>query len=358
MSLQSRLFRDSSRLQQCLVSDPAHVLSGDRGDHVALIQTALQTLDQADISGAELGQQLYGPSTAAAVLRYKQRRNIINFSYQTRADDIVGKMTIQSLDTELAGRERQHFRLLLSFGVADSAPRMAILAQNHPLPAAWAKQLAEAHKPNVVVVTSPANGTPEANVAAIKQAIAAANHGLVVFSVGHGIVVQGFKDQGGFDCADNKQMRLGGRGSFTDPVTFVDVFYDDKPPPGSILKLSDRENDEKNKPAGSERRLKNWNIYLDLCKAFVSGKPAGVLLLTCNVGQATGFLKKVATQWQTPIIGYNQFTTYQGGFSKGRVRSIFDADLGKQNATDPGSNTPFAEVMFPLSLTKMVHVRP
>lgn len=292
------------------------------------------------------------------MLRYKQQRNVINTSYQTRADNIVGKMTIQSLDAEMVAREGQHFRLLVAFGVADTAPKMAILAQNHPLPAAWAKQVNEAFKPNVVVVTSPARGTPEANVAAIKQAIAAANHGLVVFSVGHGIVVQGFEDQGGFDCADNKAMRLGGKGSFRDPVTFVDVFYDDKPPPGSTLKLSDRENDQKNKPTGSERRLKNWNTYLDLCKAFVSGKPAGVLLLTCNVGRATGFLKKVATQWQTPIIGYTQFTTYQGGFPKGRVRSIFDSDLNKQNAADAGSNTAFAEVMFPLSMTKMVQVRP
>jgi peptidoglycan hydrolase-like protein with peptidoglycan-binding domain len=358
MPLQSRLFRDNLRLQQCLVSDPAHVLTGDRGDHVMLIQNALQTLEPSNIASSELAQQLYGPSTAGAVLRYKQKRHIVNHTYQTQADNVVGKMTVQSLDTEIAARERQHFRLLAAFGVADTAPKVAILAQNHPLPAAWAKQVAEAHKPGVAVVTSPANGTPEANVGAIKQAIVAANHGLLVFSVGHGIVVQGFKDQGGFDCADNKKMRLGGKGAFTDPATFVDVFYDDKPPPGSPLKLSDRENDEKNKPAGSEQRLKNWKIYLDLCKAFVDGKPAGVLLLTCNVGQATGFLKKVATQWQTPIIGYNEFTNYQGGFPKGRVRSIFNSDLGKQSSESPGSNIPFAEIMFPLSITKMVHVRP
>jgi len=32
------------------------------------------------------------------VLRYKQARDIINRSYQQNADDIVGKMTIVSLD--------------------------------------------------------------------------------------------------------------------------------------------------------------------------------------------------------------------------------------------------------------------
>lgn len=44
---------------------------------------------------------LYGPSTASAVLRYKERRNIIKHGYQTRADNFVGKLTIASMDKEL-----------------------------------------------------------------------------------------------------------------------------------------------------------------------------------------------------------------------------------------------------------------
>jgi hypothetical protein len=47
---------------------------------------------------SELEQSLYGPSTASAVLAYKQSRDIINRSYQTQADDIVGKMTMRALD--------------------------------------------------------------------------------------------------------------------------------------------------------------------------------------------------------------------------------------------------------------------
>jgi len=171
-------------------------------------------------------------------------------------------------------------------------------------------------------------------------------------------VTQGFKDQGGFDAADNKKLRLGGKGSFADAATFVDVFYDEKPPAGSTIKFSQKEIDERTNPAGATRRLKNFSIYQDLSKAFVDGKVAGVLLLTCNVGKATGFLKKVATQWNTSIIAYNEFTTYQGGFPRGRVRSVFTSDEGKQNSKNPGSNIPFAEIMFPLSLTKMVHVKP
>ena len=59
--------------------------------------------------------QTYGPSTAAAVLSYKTKRQIINRSYQTTPDSIVGKMTIASLDAEMRGHQ-------LSFpGVGDCA---------------------------------------------------------------------------------------------------------------------------------------------------------------------------------------------------------------------------------------------
>lgn len=44
-------------------------------------------------------------STANAVLNYKQKRSIINLSYQTQADNIVGKMTVGALDRELRDKE-------------------------------------------------------------------------------------------------------------------------------------------------------------------------------------------------------------------------------------------------------------
>jgi peptidoglycan hydrolase-like protein with peptidoglycan-binding domain len=106
MALQSRLFRDDKKLQECLIRDSAHVISGSTGDHVSRIQAALALLDDARIEQSETLTKKYGPSTANAVLSYKQRRKIINFSYQTRADNIVGKMTIAALDKELAHLER------------------------------------------------------------------------------------------------------------------------------------------------------------------------------------------------------------------------------------------------------------
>jgi peptidoglycan hydrolase-like protein with peptidoglycan-binding domain len=100
--LQSPLFKGDPKLEACLVHDSAHVTQGAVGDHVAKIQTALKILDDLNIDPAELSAKRYGPSTAAAVLSFKKKRRIINFSYQTHEDNIVGKMTIAALDKEMA----------------------------------------------------------------------------------------------------------------------------------------------------------------------------------------------------------------------------------------------------------------
>jgi hypothetical protein len=142
MSLQSELFKCDQRLEACLHVDSSHVTPGTVGEFVTKIQKALFILDGAVIDPSEQGR--YGPSTADAVLAYKRKRKIINYSYQTQADDIVGKMTIASLDNELTqvrlvpvnprwrdqivrtGPQQRHgeFRghLLLAFGVSTGAP--------------------------------------------------------------------------------------------------------------------------------------------------------------------------------------------------------------------------------------------
>jgi peptidoglycan hydrolase-like protein with peptidoglycan-binding domain len=104
--LRSRLLSASQRLNDCQVRDSAHVTPGDAGDHVARIQQALIRIDRADIAESELSNTRYGDSTAAAVMAYKAARSIINRAYQTTPDNIVGKMTITSLDNEMAPLER------------------------------------------------------------------------------------------------------------------------------------------------------------------------------------------------------------------------------------------------------------
>ena len=106
MPLRSKLFRADPRLQTCLISDRAHVTLGAVGDFAARIQVALTQLDKAAIDPFEIAMKRYGPSTAAAVLAYKKKRNIINRCYQSKADNIVGKMTIASLDKEMVQREQ------------------------------------------------------------------------------------------------------------------------------------------------------------------------------------------------------------------------------------------------------------
>ncbi|MBV9275656.1 MAG: peptidoglycan-binding protein [Verrucomicrobia bacterium] len=101
MILQSQLFGCDPKLEAAALSDPAHIVPGASGDHVRKIQLALIRLDKATI----VPDGVYGRATAAAVLAYKQKRNIINRSYQTKADNIVGKMTIAALDKEMLEAE-------------------------------------------------------------------------------------------------------------------------------------------------------------------------------------------------------------------------------------------------------------
>ncbi len=105
MGLQSKLFRGDPKLEAAAVSDAAHIMLSASGLHVYKIQTALILLDGAAISADEVQRTFYGTSTAGAVLAYKQKRNIINRNYQTQADNIVGKMTMASLDSEMLQQE-------------------------------------------------------------------------------------------------------------------------------------------------------------------------------------------------------------------------------------------------------------
>lgn len=101
MALKARLFAGDQKLEAALVSDPAHIVRGAAGDHVRKIQIALIRLDGATIKD----DGIFGAQTEAAVLAFKQKRDIVNRSYQSQADGIVGKMTMAALDQEMAALE-------------------------------------------------------------------------------------------------------------------------------------------------------------------------------------------------------------------------------------------------------------
>ncbi len=105
MSLKSKLFKGDLKLEAASRSHPAHIVPGAMGDHVTKIQQALARLDNAAIDAGEREGKRYGSSTANAVLAYKKRRDIINRSYQTQADNITGIMTVAAMDEELLAQE-------------------------------------------------------------------------------------------------------------------------------------------------------------------------------------------------------------------------------------------------------------
>jgi len=76
-------------------------------------------VDDPVIVASELQHYSYGPSTAAAVRAYKTKRHIINRSYQTRPDDIVGRMTVAALDDELLEREKSDKEYLRALKALD-----------------------------------------------------------------------------------------------------------------------------------------------------------------------------------------------------------------------------------------------
>ena len=106
MPLQSKSFRGDAKLEAAAVSNPGHIVPGARGEHVGKIQQALMLLDGATIEATELEQTLNGASTANAILAYKETRDIVNRTYQTRADNIVGIMTMATLDAEMSRCEQ------------------------------------------------------------------------------------------------------------------------------------------------------------------------------------------------------------------------------------------------------------
>jgi hypothetical protein len=116
MALRSRLFARDVKLNAAAVSNSAHIAPGASGAHVGKLQRALILLDDARISTHDLRFGHYGLSTAQAVLSYKTKRQIINTSYQTRADNIVGIMTMAALDAEMVKRESH---VVPSYGCGD-----------------------------------------------------------------------------------------------------------------------------------------------------------------------------------------------------------------------------------------------
>jgi hypothetical protein len=133
-------------------------------------------------------------------------------------------------------------------------------------------------------------------LAAIQEA---GTDGTLVISVGHGGGGSGSTFEGMVDLAPNRVMRLGGANAAV-PPNFVSVFYDVSltGPPA----LSDLENDLKFNPKSA--RLANWRVYQQIAAAFKQTAPREVILLSCNVGNSSDFVRKIANDWKVIVRAY------------------------------------------------------
>ena len=91
-----------AKLDACLASDPAHIKPGQTGEHVAVIQKALNVIRlRAPALGLpEIKDKagVYGPGTTAAVRQYKAIHGLQRSGQSL--DPIVGRMTLSRLDDD------------------------------------------------------------------------------------------------------------------------------------------------------------------------------------------------------------------------------------------------------------------
>ncbi|MET0387031.1 MAG: hypothetical protein ABW321_13780 [Polyangiales bacterium] len=142
--------------------------------------------------------------------------------------------------------------------------------------------------------------TSEAAKTAIIRAITTAGaNGRVIINVGHGTGGGALQaTEGTFDLAPGRALRIGGK-LVND--TFVDVFYDVRSRPDQP---SDLEHDLKDNPGAP--RLARWRTYQEIATAFKTTRPRELVLLTCNVGNATEFLRKAANDFGVVITAYRK----------------------------------------------------
>jgi len=133
----------------------------------------------------------------------------------------------------------------------------------------------------------------------IDAARAAGKGGRLIVSVGHGGTVANSTVDGMVDLAAGGVLRLGGLNAKV-PPNFVSVFYDVNftGPPS----MSDMDHDLKFAP--NAPRLKSWRVYQEISGAFKQTGLYEIVLLSCNVGNSTDFVKKMANDWGCIVRAY------------------------------------------------------
>lgn len=106
----STMFAGNQRLRDCSQKNSFHIVPGERGPHVQLIQNALVSLlyhtvlseTEQRALDKEVEQSFYGPRTAKVVVHYKRSQTpMLLGPGQTVPDNIVGIRTISKLDDDV-----------------------------------------------------------------------------------------------------------------------------------------------------------------------------------------------------------------------------------------------------------------
>jgi hypothetical protein len=207
----------------------------------------------------------------------------------------------------------------------------------------WTKQFVDTQPQARTKITMPAGAHPAQAITVIKRAIATAEQGgRIIFSVGHGSQGQGGALDGMADLAPGGNARLGGHDHQN---VWVDVFYDVNV--GGANSVSDQQYDRDNNPNG--QRAKNWAQYQDLASAFRAGGIQRVIFLTCKVGNAENFIRKIANDWGTVVVAYRDRMEIEDvsttpGTKVIRVRMHLQSDQPGR-----GTNIDASEVQIPLA---------
>lgn len=230
--------------------------------------------------------------------------------------------------------------------------QVVLYDQNSTMHDTWSKQFVDADKLNRKRIGMNGNGSAIDLVKKIVDAAKDAKGGDLIFAVGHGGTQltpnnQTFAD-GMVDLSPNKKLRLsvGGNGNFANP--FYDYVF---ARPGLVARSDkDQDQDTKMNLAGAHQRLANWQLYQNIGTAVRTNGVHRVTFLTCRIGNALNFLKKIALDWHVIVKAYKKYVWF-GGDGTGKIRVYLDGD-------SPGQGTNVAEAATQVPQSDFVQVGP
>jgi hypothetical protein len=193
--------------------------------------------------------------------------------------------------------------------------------------AKWTAQYVAADTQNrKSAAIAPTLGAEQVRNAIVQGLANVTNDREVIFAVGHGGALS--LSEGTIELAPGHTFELA-RG--WNPPIYVDPFYDfvfPSDPTGKSMKQTDQAVN----PAGAARRLAHWAVYTSIGTAMRANKIYKVTFLTCRVGNALDFIKKISLDWNTLVKAYTRYVWYGPAVTGQRVVAYLDGDT-------PGSGT-------------------